>query len=304
MMNFPKPEKITIDKIFLPIDQSSKMEADILRLDKIHPVISGNKFFKLKYFLDEAVQKKCEGILTFGGAWSNHIVATACMASMYQLKSIGIIRGEKPAVFSETLKESMKYGMRLEFISRESYRNKQAKEFLSDLSVKFPGYYIIPEGGADMSGVKGAEEILELVGKNDYTHISCAVGTGTTFCGIANASEEDQQLIAVPVLKIPENSEKQFTWFLNQNETRNRCHFFYKYHFGGYAKYTDELIQFMNSFYRQTNIPTDFVYTGKLLFAINDLVNKNYFSQGSKILMIHSGGLQGNRSLENGTLIF
>lgn len=297
-------ELITLDHIDIPVFNEKAIQVFVLRLDKIHSVVSGNKYFKLKYHLQYAIENKYEGIITFGGAWSNHIVATACIASNNQLKSIGIIRGECPKVFSNTLLHAKEFGMQLEFISRELYGKTGNKHYLNNLFKQYPEYYIIPEGGSGAPGIKGAAEILSLVNKNEFSHIVTAIGTGTTFCGIANASSPAQHNIGIPVLKGISNLQEQYAGILRPTIENSNITFIYDYHFGGYAKYSATLVSFMNEFYRQTVIPTDFVYTGKLFFAVHDLVQKIFFPPGSRILVIHSGGLQGNSSLEKGTLIF
>lgn len=292
-MELPDIKKITIDKINAPFIQNKSIGLDVLRLDKIHPVISGNKWFKLKYHLDNFNAGNYNGIITFGGAWSNHIVATACACYLKKIKCIGIIRGEKPLHFSATLQEAINYEMRLKFISRESYAQKNSKEFLESVKKEFPGYYIIPEGGAGKEGEKGAGGILSYADKKNYTHIACAIGTGTMFNGISNAASAEQTILGIIVLK---------GWTVENK--MNNTEMFLDYHFGGYAKYNNALIDFMNDFFKLTHIPTDFVYTGKLAFALFDLIEKDRFPPGSKILMIHSGGLQGNNSLQKGSLIF
>jgi 1-aminocyclopropane-1-carboxylate deaminase/D-cysteine desulfhydrase-like pyridoxal-dependent ACC family enzyme len=291
-MQIPDLGKITTDEIHTPLSQNKKVEFDALRLDKIHPVISGNKWFKLKYHLDNYNAANCKGILTFGGAWSNHIVATACACYLQKIKCIGIIRGEKPVQLSPTLIEAAKYGMDLKFISRESYSQRETSEFVAAITKEFPDHYIIPEGGAGRQGEKGAREILQHTNGKKYTHIVCAVGTGTMFNGILRSASAGQEVIGIVVLK---------GW---KEEDEKAGNFFYNYHFGGYAKYDSALIDFMNEFFTLTGIPTDFVYTGKLAYAISDLIQKDHFVPGSKILMIHSGGLQGNSSLQKGSLIF
>ena len=291
-MQIPDTKKIKTDEIQIPLLQKKKVELDVLRLDKIHPVISGNKWFKLKYHLDNYNAAKYKGILTFGGAWSNHIVAAACACYLQKINCVGIIRGEKPGQLSMTLTEAMKYGMGLKFISRKSYGQRNRSQFVSALQKEFPGYFIIPEGGAGMEGEKGAAEILQHTNGKKYTHITCAVGTGTMFNGLVRAASANQEVIGIIVLKGWEQI----------NDTRGTH--FYDYHFGGYAKYDTALIDFMNDLFRRTNIPTDFVYTGKLAFAIFDLIKKDYFAPASKILLVHSGGLQGNASLQKGSLIF
>ena len=166
-MQIPDIGKITTDEIQTSLLQNKKVELDMLRLDKIHPVISGNKWFKLKYHLDNYNAANYEGILTFGGPWSNHIVATACACYLQKIKSIGIIRGEKPAHLSDTLTEAVKYGMELKFISRENYSQKESIEFLSTITKVFPGYYIVPEGGAGKEGEKEPVKLCNMrMGRN------------------------------------------------------------------------------------------------------------------------------------------
>jgi 1-aminocyclopropane-1-carboxylate deaminase/D-cysteine desulfhydrase-like pyridoxal-dependent ACC family enzyme len=292
-MELPDLKKITTDEIRDPLLQNKNVQLYVLRLDKIHPVISGNKWFKLKYHLDNFNSGNYNGIITFGGAWSNHIVATACACSLKKIKCIGIIRGEKPPHLSTTLLEASNYEMDLKFISRDRYAQKNSTEFLESVKKEFPGYYIIPEGGAGKEGEKGAGEILQYADGKNYTHIACAIGTGTMFNGIREAASADQKILGIVALK-----------GLKMESEKNNTELFLDYHFGGYAKFNLTLINFMNDFFRLTNIPTDFVYTGKLAFALFDLIKKDHFPPGSKILMIHSGGLQGNLSLQKGSLIF
>lgn len=284
----PDLNKITTDKIDHPRLRNKNVSLDILRLDKIHPVISGNKWFKLKYHLVNFNAGNYKGIVTFGGAWSNHIVATACMCYEQKIKCVGVIRGERPPRLSYTLRDAENYGMELKFISREKFRNKGENDI-----AEFKDHYIIPEGGAGEAGEKGASEILQYTDGKNYTHIACAVGTGTMFNGICSSITEKQELLGIVVLKGWEEEHKNDNAKLILN-----------YHFGGYAKYTNELLSYMNEFYTITNIPTDFVYTGKLAYAIFDQIEKGQFIEDSKILMIHSGGLQGNASLQKGSLIF
>jgi 1-aminocyclopropane-1-carboxylate deaminase/D-cysteine desulfhydrase-like pyridoxal-dependent ACC family enzyme len=292
-MELPDLGKITTDKIDAPFLQTKNVQLDVLRLDKIHPVISGNKWFKLKYHLENFNAGNYNGIITFGGAWSNHIVATACTCYLQKIKCIGIIRGEKPQQLSATLIEADKYEMELKFISREKYSQKNSAEFIESIKKEFPRHYIIPEGGAGKEGEKGSAEILQYTNWKNYTHIACAVGTGTMFNGIKLAALPNQNILGIVVLK----------GWKEKNEPGN-AELYLNYHFGGYAKYDQVLIDFMNDFFKLTNIPTDFVYTGKLVYSVLDLIKKDHFPPTSKILMIHSGGLQGNVSLQKGSLIF
>jgi 1-aminocyclopropane-1-carboxylate deaminase len=293
-------ENIRIDPVqFL---QKFHTAVDVLRLDLIHPVISGNKWFKLKEYLKETKSLNKKNILTFGGAFSNHIVATAAAAKQNGFKSIGIIRGQKPTALSPTLKDAMNFGMNLFFLSRTDYKGKIIpREIFEHFNEQET--YIINEGGYGVKGVEGAKAILQLMNFSEYTHILDVVGTGTTVAGLVEASHEHQSVIGISSMKNNLSLQQETEKFISE-ENRTRFKLIHDYHFGGYAKYSQELIDFMNEWYRQTQIPSDFVYTGKLFFAVTDLLKKNYFPAGSKLLLIHSGGLQGNRSLPKGTLIF
>jgi 1-aminocyclopropane-1-carboxylate deaminase/D-cysteine desulfhydrase-like pyridoxal-dependent ACC family enzyme len=276
-----------------------------LRLDELHPIISGNKWFKLKYFLEEAVKNGSRGLLTFGGAYSNHILATAFAARSCGLISTGIIRGERPLILSPTLLSAESYGMNLIFSSRADYRQRWEADYLHELALRYPDYLIIPEGGASPTGIKGAADILSLCDTDKYSHIICAIGTGTMFCGIASAVPLHQELIGISVLKgIPESIKNEFARQINRKEVPHNWKIITDFHFGGYAKKNDLLLQFMNDLYKISGIPTDFVYTGKLFYAVDALCRKSYFPAGSKLLIIHCGGLQGNDSLEKGVLLF
>jgi D-cysteine desulfhydrase len=276
---------------------------DVLRLDLIHPVISGNKWFKLKYQLQEAVQQNKKGLLTFGGAWSNHLVATALAGAQANLSTLGVIRGERPATLSDTLQEVQAYGMQLQFISRSAYANEAA--IIPLLQKEYPDHYIVPQGGQSHLGVLGAAEIGRLAQIESYSHICCATGTGTMLAGLVHAALPHQQVLGICSLKIPNDNNNSLNSFVNPYAAwPTQYTIFYDYHFGGYARKTDELIQFMNSVYLQHELPTDFVYTGKLFFGVMQLVQTDYFKPGSRILLVHSGGVQGNRSLPAGTLTY
>jgi 1-aminocyclopropane-1-carboxylate deaminase len=290
---------IKIQPLVNELCNEKNISASVLRLDSLHPVISGNKWFKLRYYIEEAIKQNKSTIVTYGGAWSNHIVAAACACSLNNLKSIGIIRGEEPAVYSETLKAAKEYGMQVYFINRNEYRIKELPAGINAEDV-----YIIPEGGYGEKGAKGFASALDYCDKNSFTHFICAVGTGTMMAGIIKAVSNDQQVIGIPVLKNNLELLPAINQLLNSREKQKQFKLIEGFHFGGYAKQTSELIRFMNSFYNESAIPTDFVYTGKLFYAVNRMIQENYFPAGSKILIIHSGGLQGNASLPKRTLIF
>jgi 1-aminocyclopropane-1-carboxylate deaminase/D-cysteine desulfhydrase-like pyridoxal-dependent ACC family enzyme len=280
-----------------PLFKTKGISVDVLRLDLMHPVISGNKWFKLKYHLAEAIEQKKKGFITFGGAYSNHLVATACASHENNLESIGIIRGEEPSIPNMSIRQMKHFGMQLMYVSREDYRKKDAliEKFSKD-------YYLVPEGGQSLQGVHGASEILDLTTDN-YTHVVCPVGTGTTLAGLVQSARDNQQVIGISALKIA-SVNNEIEHFIQSIAGEKTFTIIYDYHFGGYAKKTDELIAFMNALYNEENIPTDFVYTGKTFFAVHELAGDDFFSSGSRVLIIHTGGLQGNLSLPKGTLVF
>ncbi len=288
---------ITTERLHLPLFTEKKVEADVLRLDKIHPLISGNKWFKLRYYLEEAKKQDKKTVVTYGGAWSNHLLATAAACKINNLRCIGIIRGEEAASLSSTLSHAKELGMHLIFISRDDYHNKIIPAHLSNSE-----HYFIPEGGYGIKGAGGAASILDYCKKENFTHICCAAGTGTMTAGLLIGSLPSTQIISISVLKNNVALKENITLLAPGEKTKLQI--IDDYHFGGYAKYKPGLLAFMNKFYSQTGIPSDFVYTGKLFFAVSNLIENNFFATGSRLLIIHSGGLQGNASLDKGTLIF
>lgn len=297
------PGQLTIDTVESELLTEKKLKLHFLRLDKIHPVISGNKWYKLKYYLADAVDEGYGKILTFGGAYSNHIVAAACAARQYHLSATAIIRGERPAVLNHTLSDALDFGMELQFLSRHEYNSvKRGAE--TDFSNQFfKDHYFIPEGGYGRKGVMGAAEILQYKDISSYTHIVAAIGTGTTIAGIVKSASPGQKVLGMSVMKNNSALPVEIASLLG-GALPDNLQIIHDYHFGGYAKKSQELLDFMNRFYRLSNIPLDFVYTGKLMYGIFDLIGKEYFPQGAEILAIHSGGLQGNRSLPSGILEF
>lgn len=261
----------------------------IKRLDLIHPQISGNKFFKLKYNLMAARQQGFEKVLTFGGAYSNHIAATAFAAHKFGFQSLGIIRGEELAQrpLNPTLVTAQQFGMQLEFMSRHTYRQKDQPEFLQHLQQQYPEYYLIPEGGTNALAVQGCREILTAEDAQ-FDLICCAVGTGGTLAGLIEASQEHQQLLGFSALK-----GSFLTQEVAQLTAKRNWHILDDYCCGGYAKITPELIQFMQSFEQRYNIPLEQIYTGKMLHGIFDLIDQDKIVPNQKILLIHTGGLQG-----------
>ncbi len=274
----------------LIFDNFNSVSLTMKREDLLHPFVSGNKFRKLKYNVLELQNKKQTTLLTFGGAFSNHIAASAYACQQSGIKCIGIIRGEELAAKitqNPTLLFAQNCGMKFDFVSREQYRDKHSHEFLDNLKVKYGDFYLLPEGGTNDLAIKGCQEILTQ-GDEQFDFICCAVGTGGTISGIINSAQPHQKIIGFPALKGD---------FLNDEIRKfaknNQWGLNFDYHFGGYGKVTAELIDFINQFYTQTKIPLDPIYTGKMVFGVLDLIQKNYFPKNAKILMIHTGGLQG-----------
>ena len=274
----------------ITLDFGNDVELYIKRDDLNHPLISGNKLRKLKYNLIEASEKGFSKIVTFGGAFSNHILATAAAGKEFGFETIGVIRGEELITQIDdnpTLREARNLGMKFYFVSREIYRNKDSDVFLKEIEEKFGSFYLVPEGGTNELAIKGCEEILE-EDDSSFDFVCCAVGTGGTISGIINASKTNQKILGFPALK-GDFLYNDIRKFVHQNN----WDLILDYHFGGYGKIKPELITFLNKFYLGTNVPLDPLYNGKMMFGIIDLISKNYFPSGSKILAIHTGGLQG-----------
>ncbi len=275
----------------------------IARLDLIHPIVSGNKLYKLYFYIQDALATKKNILVTKGGAYSNHLVASAYYAQLNGLKSIGLVRGEKAAQQSHTLQQCETWGMQLAYFSREDYPQINEDKIQEYISFDKDQCFFIPEGGYGITGTKGASLIMEAISSLNPNYITIAVGTGCTLSGLLYNKNSQAKIIAVPVLKGFHDLEKNMTELL-ESQTPLNFEVFNDYHFGGYAKKNHELLQFMNTFYVENNIPTDFVYTGKMIYAIWDKIKSGYFTNGSKIISIHTGGLQGNLSLPDGTLVF
>ena len=266
------------------------VQLDVLREDLNHPLIQGNKFRKLKYNLIEAQRLNLDTLLTFGGAYSNHIHATAAAAKAYGFKSIGIIRGEELAnkELNPSLKDAQAMGMELKFISRSDYRDVTQNKNFNLLQEEFPNTYILPEGGSNDLAVKGCEEILDNR-TSVYDFICVPMGTAGTISGIIRSAKPHQKILGFPALKGADFLKESIESYTNQTHYE----IINAYHFGGYAKFTDVLIKFVNNFSAETKIPLEPIYTGKMFYGILDLIENDYFPENSKILAIHTGGLQG-----------
>ncbi len=269
---------------------------DVLRLDKIHPIISGNKWYKLKLYLAKAIAEKKQ-IVTFGGGWSNHILATAFVCNVLGIPCKGIIRGRYDLESTAMLTDAALYGMELIFLDKTGFTD--AKQ-----NLKEDAALIIPEGGLGMLGVDGMTTLKDDLPKlSQYSHIICAAGTGTMAAGLLSITTADQKLLAINVTK--NNPEtKQTIQHYTAPTLHSRLEMLDNYHFGGYAKKSDLLLHFMNDTWQELSIPLDFVYTARSFYALKNEIQLAHFPKGSKILFIHSGGLQGNRSIPNQALLY
>ena len=272
----------------------------ILREDLIHPEISGNKWRKLKYNLQEAKDKGFTKLLTFGGAYSNHIAATAAAGKEFGIQTIGIIRGEGQLPLNHTLQLAKTNGMLLKYVSREQYRNKNERSFIEELKKEFGNFYRVPEGGSNALAVKGCTEIISNI-SIDYDIICTACGTGGTISGII-ASTSHQQVIGFPALKggdfLNEDIRKLLAEYGNQFNCKIKnanWQLITDYHFGGYARVNAELMDFIRSFNQKHDILLDFIYTGKLLFGLYDRIKKSDEYKNKTIIAVHTGGIQGNK---------
>jgi 1-aminocyclopropane-1-carboxylate deaminase/D-cysteine desulfhydrase-like pyridoxal-dependent ACC family enzyme len=284
--------------------ESKNTRLFILREDLTHPEISGNKWRKLKYNIQEAKKLNHKTLLTFGGAYSNHIAATAAAGREYGIKTIGVIRGEETLPLNSTLQLAKDNGMVFKYVSRTQYRenNKYEKSFIESLTLEFGDFYLVPEGGSNTLAVKGCTEI-----KNNinivYDIICSACGTGGTLAGIIASSEK--RVLGFPALKGGEFLKKDISRLLNEYSSHYNVNKDYKnwdlitdYHFGGYAKVKPELIQFVQEFHQKHQIELDLIYTGKMLFGLYDLIQTTSSFNGKTIVVVHTGGLQGNLGFE------
>ncbi len=282
--------------------EENNVTLDVLRLDQIHPEISGNKWYKLKNNLKLAIDQSIPNIVSFGGAWSNHIHALAAAGKHFQINTTGIIRGERSENLSDTLKDAEAWGMQLFFISRSDYRRKNDPVFLGELlralSLEADKCLVVPEGGGNEQGVRGCQDILTSgqIDSSRYDEIWLACGTGATLAGIARSAPETL-VQGVAVLKGGDFLNQDIRQFVDG--CSDKWQLTTKYHFGGYARNTAELLDFIDVFESDTGITLDPVYTGKLFLALKKSILEGRVSSGSRLLAIHTGGLQGRRGIRS-----
>ncbi|MCX2741312.1 1-aminocyclopropane-1-carboxylate deaminase/D-cysteine desulfhydrase [Pontibacter anaerobius] len=288
-------EEAPLQKLEDKLLQEQGVELWVKREDLLHPHISGNKWRKLKYNLQEAKRLGHYTLLTFGGAYSNHIAATAAAGKEYGFKTIGIIRGEEHLPLNPTLSFAASCGMELHYISREKYRQKSEPGFQEELLQTFGEVYLLPEGGTNLLAVKGCAEIVQDI-DIQYDYICCALGTGGTFAGIVAGLAGEHNALGFPALKGGEFLQQEVEQLVQaySGQHYGNWQLITDYHFGGYAKVKPELLAFMDTFEQQHGIPLEPIYTGKMMYGLFDLIRQGYFERGSRIVAVHTGGLQGN----------
>jgi 1-aminocyclopropane-1-carboxylate deaminase/D-cysteine desulfhydrase-like pyridoxal-dependent ACC family enzyme len=296
---FIKEENSIIQEIILP-NNNKFIKVFIKREDLIHPEISGNKWRKLKYNILYAIECNYKTLLTFGGAYSNHIYAVASAGKLFGFKTIGIIRGEEQLPLNPTLSFAVSCGMELHYLDRTTYRRRNDPLFRDELANMFHNPFVIPEGGSNMFALQGVEEMVNDI-KFNYDYICCANGTGGTIAGIICGLKGNKKVLGFPALKGGE-----FLYEDINNLVYNYAGVYYNnyklitdYHFGGYAKINKELVNFIEIFEQLNNIPIEPIYTAKMLYGINQLIINGYFKDGEIILAIHTGGLQGNMGMKD-----
>jgi 1-aminocyclopropane-1-carboxylate deaminase len=273
----------------------------VKREDLNHPHISGNKWWKLKYNLEEASRLGHQTLLTFGGAFSNHLYATAAAAKELGFRSIGIVRGEETLPLNPTLTFATQSGMLLHYLSREAYREKSDPAFLEEMRKKFGDVYPLPEGGTNDLAVKGCAEFGRSLSTVGFDYLCLPVGTGGTMAGITGGLNGQKEVLGISVLKNGDFLREEIATLIKNNfkETYGKWTLLTSYHHGGYARVTKELVGFIKNMKEKHDLPLDPVYTGKLLWAVMEEVKKGTFRRGSTILALHTGGLQGASTLLN-----
>lgn len=286
--------KSVLQRVILP-NNNPEIKVYLKRDDLIHPEISGNKWRKLKYNLVEARNKGLDQLLTFGGAFSNHIYAVAAAGKMFGFETIGMIRGEEHLPLNSTLKFAAGCGMKLHYLDRTNYRKRNDINFQNEIAKQFENTYVIPEGGTNNFALDGVAEIVDEL-KVELDYLITPVGSGGTLAGLIYGSKGNKKIIGISSLKngnylkeiVNELLKNKFSVIPNNWEIN--C----SYSFGGFAKIGNELIRFLKDFYSLNSIELDYIYNGKMMFAVDDMIKNNYFDKGTTIVALHTGGIQGN----------
>jgi len=291
-------ENTPLVKVNDPLLKEREISLFIKREDLNHPLMSGNKWHKLKYNIQEASKQGKDTLLTFGGAYSNHIYSVAAAGKMFNFNTIGIIRGEEHLPLNPTLSFAKDNGMKIVYLDRTSYRKKSSPEIINQLQEKFGDFYLVPEGGTNELAVRGCSEIISKI-NIDFDYVCCPCGTGGTLAGLISGLSGNRYALGFAVLK-GASFLKDNVQSLLQNSNNNSLQNWdinLDYHFGGYARINSVLLDFVKRFTSSIKIPIEPIYTGKMLFGIYDLAVKGYFTEGSRIIAVHTGGLQGLKGL-------
>ena len=283
-MNFKLNQQIFSERYL-----NDEIEVFIKRLDLIDPFISGNKLFKLKHNVDRALLEEKNMLITFGGAFSNHILATAAYAKKKNIDCLAIVRGEEYSELNPLLALAKEYGMNFCFVSRKEYAKRNDNNYISELIRKYKKAFIVPEGGNNKLGVLGAEEILETQDKS-FDYIICPIGTGATLSGIVNSSNRSQKVIGINCI----NDTKDINKNISQKTNKNNWEIINEFNFGGFAKFDNLLTEYLKKFKLNYKITLDLNYTTKMFFGFEKLIERRYFHRKSKVLLIHTGGTYGN----------
>lgn len=302
ILQFPAPH-LPIQPLAAQWLDARNVQLSVLRADLADPLLSGNKYFKLKYNLLEATRLKHTRLLSFGGVWSNHLHAVAAAGQRFGFATTGIVRGEPTAAANACLRDATRMGMELRFVSRSEYRDKNTPEFIAELKQQLGDFYLIPEGGANLEGIRGCQELLPPAVARNFTHLVVACGTGTTMTGLITSSKIP--VIGIQVLKGDGYLRTEIDTMLKQYDLLPSSEWtvLEKFHGGGYARAGTDLLDFMSCFTAATGLPLEPVYSGKMFWALGSLVWDGYFPPNSRILAIHGGGLQGNRGFTDKPIV-
>jgi 1-aminocyclopropane-1-carboxylate deaminase len=282
-----------------PLFIQHKVQVKIKRDDLIHPQISGNKWRKLKFTLQQVKKNNFAGIVSFGGAYSNHIHALAYAGKHYNIPTSAIIRGEESYANNATLSQAQDWGMKLTFVDRKTYKKRDEPEYLSLLQNQYPNHLIVPEGGSNKLALQGvAEVITELNQQTEFDYLLCPVGSGGTIAGLITGATAKQHILGIAVLKNAEYLCETIRQLLPEDcKHKKQWQLLTDFHRGGYAKFNKPDIERITSFIKQSNIPFEPIYSGKMLLALFDLLAQNKFPANSRIVLLHTGGLQGLQGL-------
>lgn len=301
-------ETPAIDSLSLDLPSGRQAHIDVLRLDRLHPFISGNKWYKLKYHLKAALREGKGELLSFGGAYSNHLHALAYTGHRYGLETRALVRGEATGTLTPTLQDCARWGMHIEWVNRQHYPELAREPAKEELQQQYPGAWIIPEGGGGHEGLQGVCDLFEQLARSssfDYQYLVCPVGSGTTLAGMAAANIPGVRCLGFSALKGAHDLEQRVAHALSAVSDAGAWQIIHDYHFGGFAKMTARLRDFISLIHSETQIVLDPVYTGKMMFGLMELMHQGRLPEDARILVVHTGGLQGWRGFgESGPAVW